>query len=37
MLSGAITSSVPTANTDLVLDPRDAEDLLAINALLARA
>ena len=36
VLSGAITSSVPTANTDLVLDPRDAEDLLAINALLGQ-
>ncbi|MDA0185274.1 M14 family zinc carboxypeptidase [Solirubrobacter phytolaccae] len=33
---GTITSSVPAARTDLVLDPQDAEDVLAINALLAQ-
>ena len=32
--SGAVVSSVPAERTDLVLDPRDAEDVLAINALL---
>jgi hypothetical protein len=36
VFSGAITSVVPTSRADLVLDPRDAEDVLAINALLAQ-
>ena len=30
------TGVVPSANTDLVLDPQDAEDVLAINALLGQ-
>src|SRR6478609_933656 len=34
--SGAITPVIPAANTDLVLDPRDAQDVLAINALLGQ-
>ena len=31
--AGEATPVIPDANTDLVLDPRDAEDLLALNAL----
>ncbi|MBE2319350.1 peptidase [Solirubrobacter sp. CPCC 204708] len=36
IFSAPAVSSVPTAQTNLVLDPRDAQDLLAINALLAK-
>ena len=35
--AGAAVGSVPAGNSDLLLDPQDAEDLLALNALLARA